>query len=87
MCEWILFLHTLLVRGYVSLDFHYYRGDMQNLAYTGAKVLNFRPITGFVYFETKINKACHLSKIQIFGAKNLNFKETLPLVVLLYELI
>ena len=55
-------------RGQVSREFHIYSRGMLNLAYIGAKILNFCPITGFVYFCFIINKAWHWSKIQICGA-------------------
>ena len=56
-----------ITRGDVSYEFFLPSGDMPNLAYIGAKNLNFLPIPGFVYFEIKINKSCYWSKIQIFG--------------------
>ena len=49
---------------------------MLNLAYIGAKILNLCPITGFVYFCFKINKAWHWSKIQICGANGGLIKHT-----------
>ena len=55
-------------RGGVSYEFFSPSGDMSNLAYIGAKKFEFWPITGFVYFETKINKSCYWSKFKIFGA-------------------
>ena len=59
---------AIFTRGNVSYEFFYPSGDMYNLAYIGTKNLNFLPIPGFAYFETKINKACCWLKIQIFGA-------------------
>ena len=40
-----------IFRGDVSYEFFYPSGDMSNLAYIGAKNLNFWPITGFVYYK------------------------------------
>ena len=54
-------------RGKVSYELFFPSGDMSNLAYIGAKNLNFCPIPGFVYFETKINKSCYWLKIQILA--------------------
>ena len=62
-------IHTfVIIRGKVSREFHTYSRGMLNLAYIGANILNFCPITGFVYFCFKINKAWYWSKIQICGA-------------------
>ena len=69
---WILYVLciciTLDTRGDVSFELFFPSGDMSNLAYIGAKNLNFWSIKGYVYFETNINKSCYWSKIQIFGA-------------------
>ena len=51
-------------RGNVSYEFDSPSGDVCNLAYTGAKNLNFWPITGFVYLCFKINKACYTWRIE-----------------------
>ena len=51
MIDW---KEVFFTRGDVSYEFFFPSGDMSNLAYIGTKNLNFWPITGFVYFETKI---------------------------------
>ena len=61
MCEIETYLNVFVVhtRGDVSYEFFFASGDMSNLAYIGAKKFEFWPITGFVYFETIINKSCY----------------------------
>ena len=65
-CVWINNKHSivwdsilLLTRVYISRDYIWFRGDTSYLAYIGAKNLVFWKIPEFVYFETKVNKACH----------------------------
>ena len=57
-------------RGHDSKEVFFASGDMYNLAYIGAKKLNFWLILlpDFVYFETKINEIQYWSNIWIFGA-------------------
>ena len=63
-----LLYDKIFSRGKFSLDFKFRSGHILYLAYIGAKNFEFWPITGFVYFEIKINKSCYWSKFKIFGA-------------------